>query len=245
MKSSQPAALIIDDEVQIRRLLRARAGSRRAIVSSRRKTASLGSARSALLKPDVVILDLGLPDMEGTEVLRRLREWSQVPVVVLSVRDSADDKIAALDAGADDYVQKPFDTRELIARLRAVQRRTQTGDEAPRLRTGDLTVDLAAHSVTVSDNPVKLTPIEFAMLKTLSQHLGKVVTQKHLLREVWGPQAEAQGQYLRVHMTHLRRKLADAGLQRAAIKTETGIGFRLVELTSPRGQRIAQCFSAG
>jgi two-component system, OmpR family, KDP operon response regulator KdpE len=229
MKSSQPAALIIDDEVQIRRLLRLALESKGYRVFDA-ENGQLGLNETALLKPDVVLLDLGLPDMDGTEVLRRLREWSQVPVVVLSVRDSADDKISALDAGADDYVQKPFDTRELIARLRAVQRRAHKEGEASRQQTGDLMVDLAAHSVTVSDNIVKLTPIEFAMLRTLSQHSEKVVTQKHLLREVWGPQAVAQGQYLRVHMTHLRRKLADAGMQRAAIKTETGIGFRLVEL---------------
>lgn len=229
MKPLQPAALVIDDEMQIRRLLRA------ALESAGYKVVEAGTGEGgisevALSRPDVVLLDLGLPDMEGIAVLRRLREWSRVPVVVLSVRDGADDKISALEAGADDYVQKPFDTRELIARLRAVQRRTQTGEDAPRLQTGDLAVDLAAHSVTVSDHAVKLTPIEFALLKTLAQHAGKVVTQKHLLREVWGPQAEAQGQYLRVHMTHLRRKLADAGLKNAAIKTETGIGFRLVEL---------------
>ncbi len=229
MKSLPPAALIIDDEVQIRRLLRLALESKGYRVFEA-ENGQLGLSEAALLKPDVVLLDLGLPDMEGADLLRRLREWSQVPVVVLSVRDRADDKIAALDAGADDYVQKPFDTRELIARLRAVQRRTQTGEDAPRLQTGDLTVDLAAHTVAVADTDVKLTPIEFAMLKTLAQHAGKVVTQKHLLREVWGPQAGAHGQYLRVHMTHLRRKLADAGLRRAAIKTETGIGYRLVEI---------------
>lgn len=229
MNSSQPAALIIDDEVQIRRLLRLALESKGYRVYDA-ENGQLGLSETALRKPDVVLLDLGLPDMEGAEVLRRLREWSRVPVVVLSVRDSADDKIAALDAGADDYVQKPFDTRELVARLRAVQRRAQTGDEAPRLQTGDLTVDVAAHTVTVSDHAVKLTPIEFAMLRTLSQHAGKVVTQKHLLREVWGPQAQAQGQYLRVHMTHLRRKLAEAGLKRASIVTESGIGFRLVDV---------------
>jgi len=229
MKTSQPAALIIDDEVQIRRLLRLALEAKGYRVLEA-ETGQLGLNETALHRPDVVLLDLGLPDMDGTDLLRRLREWSQVPVVVLSVRDGADDKISALDAGADDYVQKPFDTRELVARLRAVQRRAQTGEEAPRLQAGDLTVDLAAHRVAVSDKTVKLTPIEFAMLKTLSQHAGKVITQKQLLREVWGPHAEAQGQYLRVHMTHLRRKLADAGLQNAAIKTETGIGFRLVEL---------------
>lgn len=229
MKTSQPAALIIDDEVQIRRLLRLALEAKGYRVLEA-ETGQLGLSETALHRPDVVLLDLGLPDMDGADVLRRLREWSQVPVVVLSVRDGADDKISALDAGADDYVQKPFDTRELMARLRAVQRRAQAGEDAPRLQTGDLAVDLAAHRVAVRENEVKLTPIEFAMLKALSQHAGKVITQRQLLREVWGPHAEAQGQYLRVHMTHLRRKLADAGLKNAAIKTEAGIGFRLVEV---------------
>ena len=226
MSSAQQTALIVDDEVQIRRLLRA------ALESSGYKVIEAGEGQRgisevALVRPDVVILDLGLPDMDGTAVLRRLREWSDVPVVVLSVRDGADDKIGALDAGADDYVQKPFNTRELLARVRAVQRRTHTGNEAPCFQINELAVDVAAHTVRVSGAEVRLTPIEFALLKILSHHAGKVVTQKQLLREVWGPQAESQGQYLRVHLTHLRRKLSDAGLKGASIKTEAGIGYRL------------------
>lgn len=224
-----PAVLIIDDEVQIRRLLRLALESQSYRLFEAANGQS-GLSEAVFHKPDVILLDLGLPDMDGFEVLRRLREWSTVPVVILSVRDSADDKIAALDAGADDYVQKPFDTRELLARVRAVQRRSQTGDESPSLVVGDLIVDLAAHTVSVPDQEVKLTPIEFALIKVLAQHAGKVVTQKHLLREVWGPQAEEQSQYLRVHMTHVRRKLADAGLKKTAVKTEPGIGYRLVEL---------------
>jgi two-component system KDP operon response regulator KdpE len=222
-------ALIIDDEVQIRRLLRLALESQNYRLFEAVDGQS-GLSEAVFHKPDVILLDLGLPDVDGIEVLKRLREWSTVPVVILSVRDSADDKIAALDAGADDYVQKPFDTRELLARVRAVQRRTQTGEESPSIVVGDLIVDLAAHTVSASDQLVKLTPIEFALVKVLAQHVGKVVIQKHLLREVWGPQAEQQSQYLRVHMTHVRRKLADAGLQKACIKTEAGIGYRLEEV---------------
>ena len=224
-----PSVLVIDDEVQIRRLLKLALESQHYRYFEA-TTGQGGLSEAVFHKPDVVLLDLGLPDMDGIEVLRRLREWSSVPVVILSVRDGADDKIAALDAGADDYVQKPFDTRELLARVRAVQRRSQTGDDAPSIVVGDLVVDLATHEIRAGDLPVKLTPIEFSIVKVLAQHGGKVVTQKHLLREVWGPQSEEQSQYLRVHLTHVRRKLTGAGLQKASIKTEPGIGYRLVEL---------------
>lgn len=224
-----PSVLVIDDEVQIRRLLKLALESQHYRYFEA-TTAQGGLSEAVFHKPDVVLLDLGLPDMDGLEVLRRLREWSSVPVVILSVRDGADDKIAALDAGADDYVQKPFDTRELLARVRAVQRRSQTGDDAPSIVVGDLVVDLATHEIKAGDQPVKLTPIEFSIVKVLAQHVGKVVTQKHLLREVWGPQSEEQSQYLRVHLTHVRRKLTEAGLQKASIKTEPGIGYRLVEM---------------
>ncbi len=220
-------AVIIDDEVQIRRLLRLALEAKGYRVFEA-ENGQLGLGEIVFHKPDVVLLDMGLPDMDGLEVLQKLREWSTVPVVILSVRDQADDKIAALEAGADDYVQKPFHTLELLARLGAVQRRTQSSEASPNRQLGALTVDLAAHQVSVSNKPVKLTPIEFALLKTLTQHVGKVVTQKQLLREVWGPQSEEQSQYLRVHLTHIRKKLTDAGLSGVTIKTEAGIGYRLV-----------------
>ena len=219
--------VIIDDEVQIRRLLRMALEAKGYRVFEA-ENGQLGLGEIVFHKPDVVLLDMGLPDMDGLEVLKKLREWSTVPVVILSVRDQADDKIAALEAGADDYVQKPFHTLELLARLAAVQRRTQGSEGSPNRKLGSLMLDLAAHQVSVSDKPVKLTPIEFSLLKTLTQHVGKVVTQKQLLREVWGPQAEEQSQYLRVHLTHIRKKLSDAGLTGVTIQTEAGIGYRLV-----------------
>jgi len=220
-------AVIIDDEVQIRRLLRMALEAKGYRVFEA-ENGQLGLGEIVFHKPDVVLLDMGLPDMDGLEVLKKLREWSTVPVVILSVRDQADDKIAALEAGADDYVQKPFHTLELLARLGAVQRRTQSNEGLPNRQLGALSIDLGAHLVSVSDKPVKLTPIEFSLLKTLTQHVGKVVTQKQLLREVWGPQAEEQSQYLRVHLTHIRKKLSDAGLMGVTIQTEAGIGYRLV-----------------
>jgi two-component system KDP operon response regulator KdpE len=225
---AQPRVLIVEDEIQVRRLLHwAMDGAGWRVHEA--PTASRGLSEAALARPDVIVLDLGLPDMDGTDFLRRLREWSQIPVVVLSVRDGVDDKIAALDAGADDYVQKPFDTRELLARIRAVQRRSVSAEDESSAEIGALKIDYASHTVTVASRPVRLTPIEFSLLKSLVRHAGKVVTQRHLLREVWGPHAESQHQYLRVHMTHIRRKLSEVGLQTPRIVTESGIGYRLTE----------------
>jgi two-component system KDP operon response regulator KdpE len=225
MKNSQPTALIIDDEVQIRRLLRAALEAEHYHVVEADK-GQLGISEVALSRPDVVVLDLGLPDMEGTEVLRRIREWSRVPVLVASVRDDGRDKIAALDAGADDYVTKPFDTGELLARLRAIQRRADAAHETAEFMAGDLRVDFVKRQVTVKDLEIRLTPIEYALLRILALNPGKVVTQKMLLREVWGPQGEAHGEYLRVHLTHLRKKIEQPGHR--LIRTEPGIGYRMV-----------------
>jgi two-component system KDP operon response regulator KdpE len=219
--------LVIDDETSVRRMLRyALEGQGYRVLEA--ATAEEGLAGAATESPDAVVLDLGLPDLDGTEVLRRLREWSAVPVLVLSVREEPDDKVAALDAGADDYVTKPFDTVELLARLRAIQRRARTGEAAPVLVAGDLEVDVPAHAVRVRGREVKLSPLEFALVRVLAQHAGRIVTHRVILREVWGPQAEEQSQYLRVHLTHVRRKLADAGLAQASIVNEPGIGYRLV-----------------
>jgi two-component system, OmpR family, KDP operon response regulator KdpE len=227
MKKPQPVALIIDDEVQIRRLLRAALESAGCTVAEA-GTGQLGISEVALRRPDVVILDLGLPDMAGTEVLRRIREWSRVPVLVASVRDGAEDKIAALDAGADDYVTKPFDTAELLARLRAIQRRADPAHEVAEFVGCALRVDFVARTVTVNGREAHLTPIEYGLLRVLALNAGKVVTQRQLLREVWGPNAEGQSQYLRVHLTHVRRKLGDLGFDPRTIRTEPGIGYRLV-----------------
>lgn len=219
-------ALIIDDEVQIRRLLRMALESKGYTVREA-EAGQLGLQEAVFHKPDVVLLDLGLPDMDGVTVLKRLREWSDVPVLILSVRDQESIKIAAFEAGADDYVTKPFSTAELIARLGAVLRRSSDATEEPTFRTGDLEVDLAARMVRVGGDEVKLTSIEYALLRTLIKHAGKVVTQKQLLREVWGPQAEDQSHYLRVHFTHLRQKIDPH--HTGMIQTEPRIGYRLVQ----------------
>lgn len=225
--SENATALIIDDEPQIRKLLRVvlEQENYRALESENGRQ---GISDVALRRPDVVLLDLGLPDMDGLVVLERLRQWSHVPILVLSVRDGPADKVAALDAGADDYVTKPFEATELLARLRAIQRRVAGGSESARFEAGHLMIDFANHSVTVSGREVKLTSTEYALLKLLAMHAGKVVTQKQLLREVWGPNAEEQAQYLRVYMMHLRKKLEIPGASERLLKTESGIGYRLV-----------------
>jgi two-component system KDP operon response regulator KdpE len=219
-----PTALIIDDEVQIRRLLRMALESKGYTVREA-EAGQLGLQEAVFHKPDVILLDLGLPDMDGVAVLKRLREWSDVPVLILSVREQESVKIAAFDAGADDYVTKPFSTAELMARLRALLRRSSDVADEPTFRTGTLDVDLAARVVRVSGEEVKVTAIEYSLLRLLIKHVGKVVTQKQLLREVWGPQAEGQTHYLRVHFTHLRQKIDPN--HTGIIQTETGIGYRL------------------
>jgi two-component system, OmpR family, KDP operon response regulator KdpE len=221
-----PIVLVIDDEAAIRRLLRAALEPQNYQVFEA-ETGQLGLQEAVGRRPDVVILDLGLPDMDGLTVLKRLREWSQAPVLVLSVRDREGDKVAALDNGADDYLTKPFGTAELLARLRVIQRRAPGGPDEPVHIIGDLQMDLAAHVVKVKDHEISLTATEYALLRVLVQHAGKVVTHKQLLRSVWGPNAETQSQYLRVYITHLRKKLETATTGKL-IQTETGIGYRLV-----------------
>jgi two-component system KDP operon response regulator KdpE len=224
--TERATALVIDDEKQIRKLLRILLEEEqyRVLESDCGKQ---GLSDLALRRPDVVLLDLGLPDMDGLAVLKRLREWSRMPVLILSVREGPEDKIAALDAGADDYVTKPFEAGELLARLRAIQRRTVSGSEEPCFRAGSLEIDFNARTVTVKGREVKLTATEYALLKILAQHAGKIVTHKQLLREVWGPNAEEQSQYLRVYMTHLRKKLEPFNCEKL-LRTESGIGYRFV-----------------
>jgi len=221
-----PIVLVIDDEAAIRRLLRAALEPQNYQVCEA-ETGQLGLQESVGRRPDVVILDLGLPDMDGLTVLKRLREWSQTPVLVLTVRDREADKVAALDSGADDYLTKPFGTAELLARLRAVQRRAAEAREEPVFVSGSLTVDLAARTVTASKQEVHLTATEYALLHELVRHAGKVVTHRQLLRAVWGPNAESQSQYLRVYITHLRKKL-ETDPEQKFIRTEPGIGYRLL-----------------
>jgi two-component system, OmpR family, KDP operon response regulator KdpE len=225
---NKPVVLVIDDEVQIRRLLRVtlEANGYRVLEAA---TGADGITEAAQRRPDVVLLDLGLPDMEGVVVLQRLREWSRMPVVILSVRDREEDKIAALDHGADDYVTKPFSTGELLARLRVAQRRALPAEETTVFRSGDLEVDLTARVVRREGREVKLTATEYSLLRLFVQHAGKVLTHRHLLREVWGPNAVEHTHYLRVYMAHLREKLETDAARPEHFLTESGVGYRLVE----------------
>jgi two-component system KDP operon response regulator KdpE len=186
-----------------------------------------GIAQAAQHPPDVVILDLGLPDMEGVDVLKRLREWSRVPVVVLSVRDREEDKIAAVDNGADDYVTKPFSSGELLARLRVAQRHVTPTSEATVFRSGQLEVDLAARVVKLKGKEVRLTATEYSLLRLFVHHAGKVLTHRQILREVWGPNYVEQTHYLRVYLAHLREKLEANPAQPELLITEPGVGYRL------------------
>jgi two-component system KDP operon response regulator KdpE len=222
----KPVALVIDDEVQIRRLLRVVLESADYQVHEA-ETAAQGLTLAATRRPDVVLLDLGLPDSDGVNMLRRLREWSQVPVIVLSVRDDEEGKVAALDAGADDYVTKPFSSAELLARLRAAQRKTRPEEEISRFKSGDLIVDLTARVVTRAGHEVKLTATEYALLRLFVRHAGRVLTHRQILREIWGPKSEEHRQYLRVYVTHLRQKIERDPATPELVKTEPGIGYRL------------------
>jgi two-component system KDP operon response regulator KdpE len=231
----RPTALVIDDELQIRRLLRVclEANGYRVLEAANGQE---GISEAAQHRPDVVLLDLGLPDMEGVAVLQRLREWSKVPVVVLSVRDREDDKIKALDNGADDYVTKPFGTGELLARLRLAMRHGQSPSDSALFQSGRLEVDLTARLVKVAGNETKLTATEYALLRLFVKHAGKVLTHQQILREVWGPNYVGQTQYLRVYMAHLREKLEAEPSKPALLLTEPGIGYRLVEIEpEPKG----------
>jgi two-component system, OmpR family, KDP operon response regulator KdpE len=223
-----PVALIVDDEVQIRRLLRVVLEGENYQVCEAR-TGQEGLTEAANRRPDVILLDLGLPDMEGIAVLKRLREWSETPVLVLTVRDDEQEKVAALDAGAEDYVTKPFRTPELLARLRAAQRKTRPPEEISVFKSGDLVVDLTTHIVTRAGSEVKLTATEYALLRLFVRHPGRVLTHRYILREVWGPKSEEHRQYLRVYVTHLRQKIERNPTNPTLIKTEPGIGYRLTQ----------------
>jgi two-component system KDP operon response regulator KdpE len=222
-----PTLLVIDDETQIRRLLRFNLEGEGYRVREA-ETARRGLTEIAQQPPDGVILDLGLPDMDGIEVVKRLREWSTLPVLVLSVRDGEEDKIAALDAGADDYLTKPFGGRELMARVRAIMRRAQPANEPAIVKFGGIELDQAARIVRRDGEEIHLTAKEYGLLRLLAQHRGKVVTHRHILRELWGPNAEEHTHYLRVHMTHLRRKLEPDPHAPRFLKTDSGVGYRLV-----------------
>jgi two-component system KDP operon response regulator KdpE len=219
--------LIVDDEPQILRFLKpSLTAAGYEVLTAATGTEALKAA--ATLSPDVIVLDLGLPDMDGKDVIRELRGWSTTPIVVLSARDREAEKIAALDLGADDYVNKPFGIGELTARLRTALRHTaQKAGEQTRIKAGALEVDVLAHSVTVDGKPVKLTPKEFELLAILVRNAGRVLTHRQILTAVWGPAHTEDLQYLRVFIGQLRQKLKSSPLAPELILTEPGIGYRL------------------
>jgi two-component system KDP operon response regulator KdpE len=227
---ADPVILVVEDEPQIRRFLRAtlHAHGYRLVEAI---TGADGLIEAASRQPEVVIIDLGLPDMDGLDVIRRLREWSSVPVIVLSARGGERDKVAALDAGADDYMEKPFGTDELLARIRVALRHAAGAARAADavFTVGDLHVDQSRRQVRVGGKEVHLTPIEYRLLTTMVRHAGKVLTHRQLLREVWGPNHVEDAHYLRVFMGTLRRKIEPTPAQPRYLLTEPGVGYRLAD----------------
>lgn len=223
----QPVILVIDDEAQIRRFLRVslEAAGYRVVEAA---TGQDGVVQAAMSRPQTVILDLGLPDISGLEVLTKIREWSAVPVIVLSVQDAEQDKIAALDAGADDYVTKPFGMGELLARLRVATRHAQPVPESAEFRNGHLYVDFVHRLVKANEQPVKLTALEYDLLLLFIKHAGKVLTHRQILKAIWGPHNIEQTQYLRIYMAQLRKKLELDPAQPQMFLTESGVGYRMV-----------------
>jgi two-component system, OmpR family, KDP operon response regulator KdpE len=230
MAEPLPVAILIEDERQIRRFVRtALEAEGWSVHEAETMRQGLSDARSR--RPDLIILDLGLPDGDGVAFLHELRGWSKVPVIVLSARVGEQDKIGALDAGADDYLTKPFSVGELLARVRATSRRRLEagGDAGAVFEFGDVKVDLALRTVQKAGAAIHLTPIEFRLLSLLIANAGKVLTHRQILREVWGPSHSEDGHYVRVYMGHLRQKLEDDPAQPKHILTETAVGYRLVQ----------------
>lgn len=220
--------LVIEDELQIRRFLRTSlaAGGYELLEAT---TGQAGLRLAAQARPDCIILDLGLPDLDGAEVLRQLRGWTTTPIIILTARGQEQDKIALLDAGADDYLTKPFGVGELMARMRVVMRRSPTGQQAetPVVQLGALRIDLAKRQISRGEAEVHLTPIEYRLLVALVRSGGRVATQRQLLQEVWGPEYTDAAHYLRIYMQHLRHKLEDDPARPRHFLTEPGVGYRL------------------
>lgn len=219
--------LVVDDEVEIRRFLRA------SLNAHGNSVFEASNAKEALRmaldhRPDLMILDLGLPDMDGVNVTRQVREWSRIPIIILSVRNQEKDKIEALDAGADDYLTKPFGVGELMARIRVVMRRVVTPEGQPTYQVRDLIIDLAHHRVHVVGREVTLTPTEFDLLKTLAQNAGKVMTHRQLIHMVWGALYEDADRLLRVNIANIRKKIEDNPSKPVYLITELGVGYRLI-----------------
>jgi two-component system KDP operon response regulator KdpE len=228
MPETRVRILVVDDERPIRRFLNASLSGQYTVLEAATGEEALAMTVSG--RPDVIILDLGLPDMDGLEVTRRLREWTQIPIIIVSVRDQEEDKIAALDAGADDYLIKPFGVGELTARIRAALRRTAHPESEPVFQKDDLLVDLARRNVESHGQPISLTPTEYDILRVLVQHAGKVLTHEQLIRSIWGSETvngEEDSHLLRVNVSNLRRKLETDPSRPRYIVTEPGVGYRL------------------
>jgi two-component system KDP operon response regulator KdpE len=230
MTEPGPVVLVVEDEPQMRRFLRASLGADGYRVLEAWTVAD-GIRQVTGERPDIILLDLGLPDGDGLDLVRRVREWSPVPIIVLSARGREEDKVAALDAGADDYLPKPFGTKELLARLRVALRhaRTGAGVPSPILEVGPLRMDYDRHEATVNGREVKLTPIEWKLLALLAQNAGKVLTHSQILRQIWGPNASSQTHYVRVYMAELRKKLENDPARPRLLLTEPGVGYRLAD----------------
>lgn len=227
--STLQRVLVIDDEQAIRKYLHLSLAEKGYHVVEA-ETGREGLRLLAEQKADLVILDLGLPDIPGEEVLKKVREWSQVPIIILTAQSSEEDKVALLDAGADDYLTKPFSLSELLARLRVMARHGLQKSESPIFVSGELKIDFQAHSVFVKGKPVKLTGTEYELLKLLAQNAGKLVTQRQILLDVWGPNAVEQSHYLRVYVTQLRKKIEADPANPKLLITEPGMGYRLLQL---------------
>jgi len=218
--------LVVDDEIEIRRFLRASLGMHGNTIFE--ATNGQDALRMVIdNRPDLTILDLGLPDMDGVEITRRIREWSRMPIIILSVRNQEQVKIEALDAGADDYLTKPFGVGELLARIRVVMRRVVTPEGDAEYQVGELIIDMARHRVSIAGKEVVLTPTEFDLLRTLTQNAGKVLTHRQLVRQVWGAAYEDEDRILRVNIANLRRKIEENPSHPRYILTELGVGYRL------------------
>jgi len=231
MTGPSPLVLVVEDEVQMRRFLRTALGTQGyRVVEAEASREALVAATTH--NPELILLDLGLPDGDGIDLARRIREWSRVPIIVISARGREDDKVAALDAGADDYLTKPFGTNELLARMRVALRHAAEkdgGEATPVLENGALRIDQARREVTLAGKEVRLTPIEYRLLVLMARHAGMVLTHRQILKEVWGPPYVNETHYLRVFMAQLRRKVEPDPVRPALLLTEPGVGYRMKE----------------
>jgi two-component system, OmpR family, KDP operon response regulator KdpE len=227
MDTKKERILVIDDEKEVRRLLRVTLTAHSFLIEESEDGKS-GINKAAFLKPDLILLDLSLPDIDGLAVLKRIREFSLVPIIILSVRESEKDKVLALDSGADDYITKPFSIMELLARIRAAIRHSKKEESDPVIILGDLKIDLATRNVYSSSKEIKLSPIEYDILKLLAQNKEKIVTQKYLLSKVWGDEYKTESHYLRVYIGQIRKKIEKYPGRPQHLITEPGIGYRLI-----------------